>query len=125
MEHDMRAGSFFSFDKCSHPSKPQAPRKPRPVFFPKKLIRWASDPYLQCIEWLDVDGKPCIYITDKMGFAARCYNNKYNNFRRQLSEYGFQRMPLFRGHDENKNKAVFYHPAFFPGADIDNIRKEK
>jgi hypothetical protein len=94
------------------------------LFFPSKLLNWTADPHVQHIQWICVDEKMCLYINDKIEFAAECYNGNYENFRRQLSEYGFKKVHLFKGHKENYNRAVYHREGFSPDADVSSLRKE-
>lgn len=105
-------------------SQEQKPNKIKTVFFPERLMRWLSDPNLPCIEWIMMDNQACVFVKDKQTFAARCYNGSYENFRRQLSEYKFNRLCIFRGRTENHNRAIFQRDDFFPGADISDLRKK-
>lgn len=92
-------------------------------YFCEKLMDWINDPFIDSIEWIDVDGKECVFVRDKEDFAAQCYNGKFSNFRRQLSEYRFKRVHIFKGQTENKNRAIFHSEHFYKGAIVKNMRR--
>lgn len=85
---------------------------------------WLNNPEIPCIEWCVVDEQTCIYIKDKTDFANKYCSGNFTNFRRQLSEYGFTKINVFRGRAENSNRAIYYREGFVAGADVSNLRKQ-
>lgn len=87
-------------------------------------MMWLNDAALDCIVWKTIDDQQSVYIKNRTEFANKCYNGSFVNFQRQLSEYGFKKIILFRGRTESFNRVIYQRDGFVQGADVARLRKE-